>query len=83
MKIRLLTAITILALVVMAMPPSAALAGAYETSFVTSITYQNADTAATTNLRIYFYDSPSDTTPVEIIRPNLNPGAAPRSSSAA
>jgi hypothetical protein len=76
MKIRLLTAITILALVVMAVPPSAALAGAYETSFVTSITYQNADTAVTTNLRIYFYDSPSDTTPVEIIRPNLNPGAS-------
>lgn len=76
MKIRIITAITILALVLMAMPPSAALAGAYETSFVTSITYQNADTTATTNLRIYFYDSPSDTTPTEIIRPNLNPGAS-------
>ncbi len=76
MKVRLITAITILALLLMATPPSGALAGAYETSFVTSITYQNADTAATTNLRIYFYDSPSDTTPIEIIRPNLNAGAS-------
>ncbi len=76
MKLKLFTALVMMAMLITAAPPPAALAGAYETSFVTSITYQNVDTSATTNLRIYFYDSPLDTTPIEIVRPNLNPNAS-------
>ena len=56
-------------MITVAVAPTVALAGAYETSYITSITYQNVDTAATTNLRVYFYDFPNDTTPIEIIRP--------------
>ena len=80
MKSKLFTLSVILILIITALTTSVALAGAYETSYITSITYQNVDLTATTNLRFYFYDSPSDTTPIEIVCDgtycnNLNPGA--------
>jgi len=75
MKIKTFSLLTIILLLAMAAFPLAALAGAYEVQFTTSITYQNVDTSATTDLRIFFYDSPSDTVPIEIIRPNLAAGA--------
>jgi hypothetical protein len=71
MKSKLLVSFLIVALVMVAIGPISAGAYAYESSFRTAITYQNIGAAATTNLRIYFYDSPTDTTPIEIIRPNL------------
>ncbi len=62
----------IFAMLAVALFPVPASAGAYETSFRTSITYQNIGTAATTSLYIYFYETPGDTTPIPIQRPNLN-----------
>jgi len=74
MKTRLLTilAILVIALAGVAKP---AQAQAYATSFTTSITYQNVGTADTTTLQILFYDSPTQTVPISITRPNLAMGA--------
>jgi len=77
MKIKLFSAITILSLTILAISPMAAFAQApaYQTSFTTSITYQNVDTAATTSLHILFYADATSTTPIDITRPNLPAGA--------
>lgn len=75
MKARLFSIIAILSLMLAAfgltIPVKAA---AYGTSFVTSITYQNIDTAATTSIQIEFYPENSST-PIVISRPNLDPNA--------
>ena len=73
MKIRLLTFVAILAILVAGLTPGSALAGAYNTAFITSITYMNIGSAATTTLQILFYGTPSTTTPIVINRPALNP----------
>jgi hypothetical protein len=75
MKTKIFTLMLITVFLVVGFLPTRALAGAYETAFTTSITYQNVDTAATTLLKILFYDSPTDTTPIEITQPNLQAGA--------
>ena len=75
MKYKLFSLFVITALLTVAVGPGVALAGAYETDFVTSITYQNIGSAATTTLNILFYESPSDTTPLTISQPNLAKGA--------
>lgn len=75
MKIKLFSAFMIMALV-LGFGFSGASADAYNTAFTTAITYQNVGDAPTTQLKVAFYDSPSDTTPTEITRPNLNPGAS-------
>ncbi len=75
MKIKLFTLLTILAIALAGIAPSPAVAQAYNTSFTTSITYQNVDTVATSSLQIHFYASPTTTTPITINRPNLPAGA--------
>jgi hypothetical protein len=50
-------------------------AGAYDTAFTTSITYQNVGDAATTSLQVLFYDSPTSTSPIPVPLTNLNAGA--------
>lgn len=80
MKIRMITLITILALAFAALAPGSALAQApaYQTSFTTSITYQNVDTQDTTTLHVLFYADPTTTTPIDITQPdipNLKAGA--------
>ena len=75
MKIKFFSILAILVILIASIGPGSALAGSYETSFVTSIVYQNIGSVATTTLTIYFYDSPDDTTPIPVSRPNLNPGA--------
>lgn len=72
---KILISFILIALVFAAMGPSVAQAGAYETPFITSITYQNIGSSATTSLSILFYETPDDTTPIVIGRPNLNAGA--------
>lgn len=76
MKKRLFPMMLVLALVFAAALPQVALAGAYGTTFTTSITYQNVGSTATTDLSILFFSSPDDTTPTEIARPNLEPMAS-------
>jgi hypothetical protein len=76
MKFKLFSSFVILAMLLIAISPGSALAGAYESAWVSSITYQNIGTAATTVLNIYFYASPSDTAPLVIPRANLNSGAS-------
>lgn len=75
MKVKLFTVLMILAIAVAGFAPSPAVAQAYNTSFTTSITYQNVDTAATTSLQIHFYATPTTATPITINRPNLAAGA--------
>jgi hypothetical protein len=75
MKVKLFTMFMILAIAFAGFAPSAAVAQAYNTSFTTSITYQNVDTAATSSLQIHFYASPTTTTPITIDRPSLAAGA--------
>lgn len=75
MKARLFTLVIILTIAAMAIAPGTALAQAYNTSFTTSITYQNVDTSATTSIQILFYPDPTSTTPITITRPNLQAGA--------
>jgi hypothetical protein len=75
MKYKIFTFLFILTFLFVAFFPTPASAGAYETAFTTSITYQNVDGDATTDLKILFYESPDDTTPIEIQRPNLESGA--------
>jgi hypothetical protein len=76
MKGRLFVVMVILALAIAGIHPQVALAGAYGTTFTTSITYQNVGGSATTNLEILFYSSPDDTTPTSIPRTNLAPNAS-------
>ncbi len=75
MKKKLFATVLTLSLLLAAALPMVAFAGAYDTAFTTAITYQNVDTAATTNLQILFYDGPTDTSPTVITRPNLAAGA--------
>ncbi|MGE5221228.1 MAG: hypothetical protein ACM3PY_02250 [Omnitrophica WOR_2 bacterium] len=77
MKLRLVTLVTILAIAIAAAVPIPAFAQApaYNTSFTTSITYQNVDTAATTTLNILFYPNETSTSPITIARPSLPAGA--------
>jgi len=55
--------------------PSVTFAQAYNVSFTTAVTYQNAGNG-TAHIVAYFYDSPNDTTPIEISRPDLAQGAS-------
>lgn len=68
-NIRLVLVIS-LALALVGMFPSGVSAQAYDVPFTTSVTYQNVGTD-TAHIVAYFYDSPSDTTPIEITRPDL------------
>ena len=74
LKLRLVTALVILAIAFAGIVPNAQ-AQAYSTSYTTSITYQNVGPAATTTLQVLFYALPTTTTPIPIVRPNLAPGA--------
>jgi len=74
MKVRTITLLAVAALIAVALVPGAAFAQAYTTSFTTSITYQNVGDAAST-ITIKFYESPTDTSPITITRPNLAAGA--------
>jgi hypothetical protein len=74
MKVKLFTTLALLAIVAAVVAPSGAFAQAYSTSFTTSITYQNVGTADA-NVSILFYASPDSTTPIEVTRPTLAPGA--------
>jgi len=78
MRAKLITFIVILVFVVAGVTPQTAHAQnpAYTTKFATAITYQNVGSAATTTLHILFYASPSDTSPIDITRPNLAAGAS-------
>jgi hypothetical protein len=66
-----LVVLTLLALAV----PGASYAQAYGLAFTTSITYQNVGTG-TAHIVALFYDSPTDTSPVSITRPDLAPKAS-------
>jgi hypothetical protein len=74
MKIKLFTILAILAIGLAGFAQPAQ-AQAYDTSFTTSITFQNVGTADTTTLQILFYVSPTDVAPIVITRPNLAAGA--------
>jgi len=74
MKLRLVTALVILAIAFAGFIPNVQ-AQAYSTSYTTSVTYQNVGTAATTSLQVLFYALPTTTTPITITRPNLAAGA--------
>jgi len=74
MKLRLVTALVILAIAFAGFIPNVQ-AQAYSTSYTTSVTYQNVGTAATTSLQVLFYALPTTTTPITIARPNLAAGA--------
>jgi hypothetical protein len=75
MKTKFSLSLAILVVLLGAIGIGLASAGAYDTSFTTSITYQNVGSSATTGLQVLFYDSPSDTTPVTVALTNLNAGA--------
>lgn len=75
MKIKLFILVTLLAMGFSILVPSQAYAQAYSTSFTTSITYQNVGAATATNVTVYFYPSPSSTTPIVVNRPDLAKGA--------
>lgn len=75
MKIKLLTFLAVLAIVVAAVSPSPAYAQAYSTSFTTSITYQNIGSGPA-QISLLFYSSPDTTDPIEITRPDLPAGAS-------
>lgn len=55
--------------------PSVTFAQAYGVPFTTSITYQNVGSDEA-QIVAHFYDSPSDTTPIEISRPTLAANAS-------
>jgi hypothetical protein len=76
MKVKVFTILVILALAFAIISPSNVSAQAYTTSFTTSITYQNVDTAPTTVLNILFYATPSTVTPITIPQPSLASGAS-------
>lgn len=68
-KLQLLS-VTVILLALVSVTPSAVNAQAYDVPFTTSVTYQNVGTD-TAHIVAYFYESPSDTTPIEISRPDL------------
>jgi hypothetical protein len=72
---KLFPTLLILVILMASFGAGSAQAGAYETSFVTSITYQNIGTGLAQNVAILFYQSPSDTAPISIARPDLAMGA--------
>jgi hypothetical protein len=74
MKTRLLTLLAAIVMLSMVMP-GAVFAQAYQTSFTTSITYQNVGTGNATVV-VEFYPSPTSTTPIVISRPALAPNAS-------
>jgi hypothetical protein len=65
----------ILAILLTTLGVGLASAGAYDTSFTTSITYMNVGDAATTQLKVLFYENAIDTTPIEVTLTNLNKNA--------
>jgi hypothetical protein len=75
MKKKLLSIFMTLILMTILISPTIVFAGAYETDFITSITYQNIGSSATTSLSIQFFESASDDSPVTITQPNLAAGA--------
>ncbi len=74
MKTRLLAFVSVVVLL-LGLIPAAVMAQAYNTSFTTSITYQNVGTADAT-IVVQFYPSADSTTPIEISRPPLAPNAS-------
>lgn len=76
MKLKLFTLFVVMVLGFAGFTPSSVQAQAYTTQFTTSITYQNVGTAATTDLQVLFYATPSTTVPIAIVRPSLNAGAS-------
>lgn len=74
MKVRIITLVAVLALALAVFAPSVAFAQAYTTSFTTSITYQNVGDASST-IKVKFYESASDDTPIEVNQPDLAAGA--------
>lgn len=76
MKLKTLPILVVLVLGFASFTPGTVHAGAYSTSFTTSITYQNVGPSATTVLNILFYATSSTTTPITISQPNLNSGAS-------
>jgi hypothetical protein len=58
-----------------AIAPGAALAQAYGVAFTTAVTYQNVGDSPAEIVAL-FYDSPSDTSPIEIDLDPLNPNAS-------
>lgn len=70
-----LLALSVVVVLVTALIPSVTLAQAYVTPFTTSITYQNVGSSSATII-VQFYESPTDTTPIEIARPALAPNAS-------
>jgi len=75
MKTKFFSILVIFSIMLLGLNIGVAFAGGYETSYITSITYQNIGSQATTNLEVKFYDSPSDTSPFIYTPPSLNPGA--------
>lgn len=75
MKLKAFTVLLVVAVALLSLNVGAAFAGAYETAFTTSITYQNVGAGSTTQLEVWFYESPGDTSPTIISRPNLASGA--------
>lgn len=75
MKHKILPLFLVLALALGVLGVLPAAAQAYNTSFTTSITYQNVDTADATAVQIYFYSAPNNPTPIIIDRPTLPAGA--------
>jgi hypothetical protein len=69
------TILLVLALMLAGAGVGTAQAGAYETSFVTSITYQNISEFDADNVVLLFYSDPTDDTPVVLNRPSLAAGA--------
>ena len=71
---KVLAVLAVLTLLAFAVP-GASYAQAYGLAFTTSITYQNVG-AGTAHIVALFYDSPTDTNPVSITRPDLAPNAS-------
>jgi hypothetical protein len=76
MKAKVFTIFIILVLAFASLAPQNVRAQAYTTKFLTSITYQNVGTSATTVLQVLFYATPGTTSPIVITRPNLAAGAS-------
>ncbi len=68
---KILTSLLIAAVLIAGLGTFSAKAGAYETTFTTSITYQNISGEVANAVAIQFYDSPSDTVPTIVNRPAL------------
>lgn len=59
----------------LAIAPGSVNAQAYEVAFTTSVTYQNVGTGPAEIVAL-FYEGPTDTTPIEIVRPDLAQNAS-------